>query len=151
MTRTEFIYSPLRIVGLHLCGLVLMLFTTPAQAWDWLDSDHATWPGGVYEYRVNKNSFPASLQGNNMSADQYLWWINYGFSQWKERTGSLVYGHYLGTTTATPNTTDGINAISAKTGCSAYSPGCTILARAHLVSDFYDDFIEGDVTFFGAM
>jgi hypothetical protein len=121
--------------------------------------------GGHWTYKVNSASFPPRLLGNSMNANQYLWWINFGISQWSERTGANIHGDYAGESTklAQLNTSDGESTIVATTGCDPLdSPACTTLAYTYLydvdgdggdqsswgTTPDYTDIAEADIVFF---
>lgn len=140
--------------GLMAIG-ALVVAVPNAEAWS-REFCEAHWSSGHYAYKVNSASFPPRLQPlNTMTADQYLWWIQYGISQWKERTnGALVYPDYLGDTAvlANMNSADGTNLIAATTGCYQFDPYCAYYAVTQYPSisgcDPTTTIFESDVTFF---
>lgn len=106
------------------------------------------WNVGSIHYRINLDSFAGLVTDTPVSADQWIWWINYAASNWRDRTGATLPLVYDGGTGA-GWLDDGTSAVMATGSCSSSALGCDILAETDLVWPWYsNDLVEMDMRFY---
>ncbi len=130
-----------------LCLVVALFFARPVYAYSVWKPGHA-WSGSAIHYSINLDSFAALTLDAAMTANQWVWWINYSASNWRDRTGTTLSFAYDGGTGA-GWLDDGISTVMATSGCSPSAGGCTILAETDDVIPWYtSDIVEFDVRFY---